>query len=203
MIDPLEIQRYTEEVLRRPEFQGQAARGPSVPLWLLPVIGWLSTPVPFLGGLSVGAVILLGVGAAAVAVLVVPVVRRLRAGHPWRVRGKEASNDRRGAPGRMTVTEREEVRAAEAALAAGDGRTAVQALLRACLLMLAARGAVALERWKTSTAYVAECPPTLPPFPVLRDLAATHNDIVYAHRDVALPRIAVLKSALESHLGAP
>ena len=85
----------------------------------------------------------------------------------------------------------------------GSSLPAVQALLRACLLMLAARGAVALERWKTSTAYVAECPPTLPQFPVLRDLAATHNDIVYAHRPVALPRIAVLKTVLESHLGTP
>jgi hypothetical protein len=199
-LDPLAIQRYTEEILRRPEFHERTTQGPSAPRWLLPLIAWLSTPVPFLGGLSVGALILLCMGAAALTVIAVPVVRRLRASPAGK--SPAAAAGTRAPRGRATATQAEELRAAEAAMASGNARAAVQALLRACLLMLAAQGAVALEKWKTSTAYVAECPPTLPPFPVLRDLAAAHNDIVYAHRDVALPRIALLKASLEGHLGS-
>ncbi|HTP57548.1 MAG TPA: hypothetical protein VMM82_01440, partial [Spirochaetia bacterium] len=91
---------------------------------------------------------------------------------------------------------RDSLRAAGAALAAGDARGAIQALLRACLVHLGSRGAITLERWKTNTIYLRECSTASSWYAVFRDLAMAHNDIVYAHRSVDAHRIGVLMDAL-------
>ena len=89
---------------------------------------------------------------------------------------------------------------AGAALAAGDARGAIQALLRACLDHLGSLGAITLERWKTNTIYLHECSTAVSSYGVFRDLAMTHNDIVYAHRNVDAHRVGLLMDALTRHI---
>jgi hypothetical protein len=202
--DPSEIQRYTEEVLRRPEFHAAAARRPDAFPWLARFIAWLATRrLPIFGGIGIGELFAIGIGIAVLATLVVHLARLVRSGTLRGAPRTRTASETPAAVPAMAATPREAVRSADEALAAGDARGAVQALLHACLLFLAGLGAIALERWKTAAAYVKECPPSLAPFALFRDLAAAHNDIVYAHRVVAPQRLAAMRDALERHLGPP
>ena len=134
--------------------------------------------------------------AALVAVLSPRLVRLLRSAFHRAQTGHSASSTRGVTVPAEPPTARESLRVARRALAAGDARGAIQALLRACLDHLAGLGVIVLERWKTNLVYLRECPPSLPCFTVFRDLASAHNDIVYAHRVTEATRIGAMMDAL-------
>jgi hypothetical protein len=202
--DPAEVQRYAEEVLRRPEFHAATAQQPDRLPWLARLLAALAAlRMPVFHGLGVVELFAIGVAAAVVAVLAVHLVRLVRSGR-LRLAPRAMPPAEAAAPGvEAAATPLAALAAADGALAAGDARAAVQALLHACLLFLAGLGAIVLARWKTTTAYLAECPPAIGPLPLFRDLAAAHNDIVYAHRAVAPDRIAALRDELGRRVGSP
>ena len=198
--DPAEIQRYAEGVLRRPEFHTalQQQRGPG---WLAPVLEWLAMHrLPGLGSMSPGTLLLIVVAAALVAFLIPPLVRLFRSGAFHRTHTAHPGSTHRATVPAEHATARDSLRMARAALAAGDARVAIQALLRACLDHLADLGVIALERWKTNLVYLRECPPSLPCFAVFQDLASAHNDIVYAHRVTEATRIGAMMDALQEQI---
>ncbi len=196
--EPAEIQRYTEEILRRPEFNATVQK-PHTPGWLQRALEWLASHPLSLGDWSIGKILLIGVGAALAIVLVLWLVRFLRSGALRPAHTERAPGDRRAAE-LKPVTARESLGLARGALAAGDERRAIQALLRACLDHLAALGAITLERWKTNTTYLGECPSSLPSYRLFHDLAAAHNDIVYAQRSVAPERIGAMMDLLAGQI---
>jgi len=202
--EPAEIQRFAEEVLRRPEFHAATVQQPDRLSWLARLVAWIAAlRLPVFHGLGVVELFAIGVAAAVVVVLAVYLVRLLRSGR-LRLTPRAKPPAKAAAPGgEPAATPREALTAADTALAAGDARAAVQALLHACLLFLAGLGAIVLARWKTTTAYLAECPPATGPLPLFRDLAAAHNDIVYAHRAVEPDRIAALRDELGRRVGSP
>lgn len=190
-----EIQRYSEEILRRPEFNPTMVE-PHTPGWLLRALEWLATHrvLPF-ANVDIGKILLLVVGATLVTLLTIWLVRLIRSGafiprHQEKFPGQRAST-----PGKPT-TPHDSLRMASSALAAGDARGAVQALLRACLDHLATMGAITLERWKTNTIYLEECPTSMPSFAIFQELAMAHNDIVYAHRSIEANRMGAMMEAL-------
>ncbi len=200
--DPAEIQRYAEEVLRRPEFHATVEQQ-RVPGWVVRLLAWLAAhPIPSLGNMSLGAILLIVVGAALVTLVVLRLVRLIRSGAFHRTRAGQPMSEHRASAPAEPATARDSLRLAGLALAAGDARAAIQALLRACLDHLAGLGAIVLERWKTNVIYLRECPPSLPCFAVFRDLASAHNDIVYAHRVLEAGRIGTMMEALERQIEA-
>jgi len=194
--EPAEIHQYAEQILRRPEFNA-AVEKPRAPGWLQRLLEWLATHrIHPLVNVNVGTILLIAAGAALALILAFWLRGYIKSGG-FQPRRREAtpSQPEDAAPA-APVSARESLRMAGAALAAGDARGAIQALLRACLDHLGSRGAITLERWKTNTIYLHECSPSLPSYGVFRDLASAHNDIVYAHRSVDVQRIGALMNAL-------
>jgi hypothetical protein len=155
-----------------------------------------------LANVSIGTILLIAVGAALVTFLAFRLARLIRSGAFLRGHRDKPSPGQRASPPAEPATTRDSLRMAGMALAAGDARSAIQALLRACLDHLAALGAITQERWKTNTIYLSECSTSLPSFPVFRELAMAHNDIVYAHRGIEAKRIGAMMDALARQIEA-
>jgi hypothetical protein len=198
---PAEIHRYAQEILRRPEFN-PAIEQPHAPGWLQRILEWLLTHrIHPQVNVNVGTILLIVVGAA-LALLLASWLRRFLASGGFAVLRRNTTTPAPQASARARpASARDSLRMAGVALAAGDARGAIQALLRACLDHLGSLGAITLERWKTNTVYLGECPSSLPSYPVFRDVATAHNDIVYAHRSIGTERIGAMMDALARQIG--
>ena len=198
-----EVGRYAAQVLARAEFAVGTAPAPSRPGAVGRALEWLAAhPLGMLGNMDLGTVLLIGVGAVAAVFLARWVVRWARSGG-FRLGTPRPAAARPASDPARRATAADSLRAARAALAAADARAAIQALLRACLDHLAALGAIRLERWKTNTAYLRECPSSSPSYDLFKDLARAHSEIIYAHRSVDAARIDAMLEALAGRMGIP
>jgi len=199
-----EIQRFTEQVLAGPEFHVSSNAPAAVPPWVKGLAAWLALhPFDFLSSLSLGTILACLLGGCVLVALTVYLVRLvLREGRrpgrsrPGRKRAAEGPVDARHLQG-----PRELVLEAARALAAGDSRRAIQELLRAGISLLAGRGLISVERWKTNSAYVRECPPGGREYSVLRELTSVYDEVVFAHREVRTDIIAGLLAELSEQVG--
>lgn len=176
-----EIQKVTEEILRRPEFHAAAAARPASPGWLDRLFSWLSVHKIF-GSIPLDTFITWALLALAAAALIYYLLRLLLA-EPRNLRGARAAEVSSIAPKEPLPADPASLLAdAEHALAAGDTRAAVQALYRAAVAALVAKGLLVIERWKTNLAYLRECPRTFERYEEFRELSSAYDEIVYAHK---------------------
>lgn len=199
-----EVQRVTAEVLRRPEFADIGAPGPRRPGWLQGLFDWLGALGPLrldLRGVDLGARILLYALLGTLVFLLLRLLLRrgvqLRFGRSGRSagRGKPAlsvprSSQEEGLP--------ESLQRAESALGQGDARTAVRILCGTLLQLMARRGELTLQRWKTNLAYLRECPREAPSYPLLQELVGVYAAVVYAHAPCEPERIERLLTGLRA-----
>lgn len=180
---PLEIQRVTEQVLRRPEFGRLGMDGEPRSGWLARLIDWLQTFKVFQSGLSVSLLFKLLL-VAGLGVLAFFLVRALIA-ESGKLKKTLAGGRKRAATVREEESSAEQLGEAlgraEKALADGDSRSAIMIVYRSFIESLADRGLLVLEHWKTGLAYLKECPQSSGPYAVLRQLVLIHNRIVYGH----------------------
>lgn len=199
-----EVQRVTAEVLRRPEFADVAGAGSRQPGWLERLFDWLDALGPLridLGGVELGARVLLYVLLAALVFFLLRLIIRqgggLRFGRTGLSTGREApalSASRGGQEEGL----RERLQQAEGALAQGDARAAVRILCGALLALMARRGELTLQRWKTNLAYLRECPREAPTYPLLQELVSVYAAVVYAHEPCERERLERLLARLRS-----
>ncbi len=180
---PLEIQRVTEQVLRRPEFGRLGTDTEPRSGWLARLIDWLESIRLFQSGPSASLLFKLLL-IALLGVLAFFLVRALIAESGKLKKTREGGGRRaaavreRGSGGEQLG---EALGRAEQALADGDSRSAIMIVYRSFIKSLADRGLLMPERWKTGLAYLKECPQSSRPYTMLQKLVLIHNRIVYGH----------------------
>ena len=195
--DPASIQRFTEEVLRGREFH-QAAP-PRSGEWLRRLLEWLGSHIIF-GNVSVGTFLWWTFVGGLAAFLAFHIVRLLlrepagRTAHAPRMQ-------RAGGVSPAAFIPTDGILRAQGALAQGDLRGAVEHLYHTCITLLSAAGLITVQRWKTNTAYLRECPASAAAYPVFRDLTDAYERIVYAHQQYARQRIEQLFFSVQGLCG--
>ncbi len=196
---PQEIQRVTEEVLSRPEFNQLRAASEQKESWLDRFFDWLGSLRLFESG-PVGAFIIKLLITALLVALVLYLVRLLLT-EPLRLKRtiikdsvKASSVQEQSPSGKDTGSS---LRQAEQALNSGDIRSAIRILYRTFIKLLSQKSFLKLERWKTNLAYLKECPKDIKQYSLLREITLAYNNIVYAHHPYEKKKIAQLLSELK------
>jgi hypothetical protein len=178
-----EILRFTEEVLRRPEFQRGGGSPGDQPKFLERLLSWLSSIGPLRIG-AAGSIFLKTLFILLLVLLVGYLVRLLLSGS-GRMTLRRAIGRHKEAAGRERAPAIEglqiSVQRAERALIEGDLRSAVRILYRTLTERLAGRGLLDLAHWKTGLTYLRECPPEAKHYPLLQDTVEAYNSVVYGH----------------------
>jgi hypothetical protein len=178
-----EILRFTEEVLRRPEFNPAVRPAQRRLNFLERFLDWLASRGPVRIG-PAGPVVLKTLFILLLVILVAFLVRLLLSGSmrwahpPGRLRssrdpGPEVTAVSGGLSGSLED--------AQTALNRGDLRTAVRILYRNLIERLSQGGLLKAALWKTSLAYLRECPRSAEQFTTLEQTVQAYNAIVYGH----------------------
>lgn len=193
-----EVQRITEEVLRRPEFHRLNERAAGEPGWLARLFDWLGAFRLFELG-AFGTVIVKVLLIILLAALVVYLVRILL-GRYGELKHARAAGPLQASTGREMSGDEPDatLQTAERALGTGDIRSAISILHRELIRLLSERGLVDRKKWKTSLIYLRECPKDTAQYPLLRELTLAFNTIVYGHFDYDRGEIARFLSELRS-----
>jgi hypothetical protein len=188
-----EIQRVTAEVLRRPEFAPARETGRQPLRW--------PGPARFLEPGPAGTVILKILLFLLVTALVVHLVRLLLSASGGPALFRRAERLKAAALREHALSGEEPevlLRRAEEALAQGDLRSAIRLVYWIFIDRLAAAGLLARARWKTSLAYLGECPLHAEQYPLLQELTGAYNTIVYGHSPCEKEKIAGYISELRN-----
>jgi hypothetical protein len=202
-----DVQRITQEVLRRPEFADLSDTGPQQPGWLERVFNWLDWLRSLAIGLPGGNLALKILLFALLGVLIFFLLRLIiRQAGGLRPGGSASPVDGLGAAwtGERGVRDEElgeSLRRVELALTAGDTRAAIRTLYRALLKLMADRGFLMLKLWKTNLVYLRECPRDAPPQSLLREITTAYSMVVYAHAPYDRERIGQLLGELRAQGG--
>ena len=178
-----EILRFTEEVLRRPEFNPAARPAQRRLNFLERFLDWLASRGPVRIG-PAGPVVLKTLFILLLVVLVAYLVRLLLSGSVrWaapagRLRSSRDDSLKEAAVSGGLSGSLED---AQIALKRGDLRTAVRILYRNLIEMLSRGGFLKAALWKTSLAYLRECPRSAEQFTTLEQTVQAYNAIVYGH----------------------
>ncbi len=198
-----EIQRFTVEVLRRPEFGRfgeDAGKMAEEPGWIFSWLDFLRNPALESAGAVLVRILLIVLYVALVfffvRILLSGSVRwRAPRGGRWLKEPFELSGEPHDEAPEVTLGR------AESALADGDIRSAIRALYTAMLHVLTRSGLVRLKCWKTSLAYLRECPKDANQYVLLHKLTGAYNAIVYGHCIYDKSEIAQFLSELRCHCG--
>jgi hypothetical protein len=178
-----EIIRFTEEVLRRPEFHHVAKPTRQRLNFLERLLTWLASRGPVRIG-PAGVIVLKTLFIVALVILVAYLVRLLLSGSMrWappagRLRSSRDDSPEGAAVGGGLSGSLED---AELALKQGDLRTSVRILYQNLIERLTRGGFLKAALWKTSLTYLRECPPSAEHFPMLEETVQAYNAIVYGH----------------------
>ena len=178
-----EIIRFTEEILRRPEFNPAARPAQRRLGFLERFLDWLASRGPVRIG-PAGPVVLKTLFILLLVILVAYLVRLLLSGSVrWaapagRLRSSRDDSLKEAAVSGGLSGSLED---AQIALKRGDLRTAVRILYRNLIERLSQGGFLKAALWKTSLAYLRECPQSAEQFTMLEETVQAYNAIVYGH----------------------
>jgi hypothetical protein len=184
-VSPEHVREITQTVLKRPEFQENAAES-----WLFRTLNsffnWLSRVSEWAGHHPDSARILIIVLGIVLLVLLVHIGYTVISEFlSLRKKDVDLGLRSRSLPALEGVAENwgDALTLARAALQAGDIYRAMWITHRILLSVLDIRNVVRFARWKTNSDYIRECGTTDSAAATLREITDVYERVVYAHKD--------------------